>query len=44
MTVNVKISHETPLSIINEHQDFISDYMFVLLHKILEDENMQNWY
>ena len=36
--MNVKISHEIPISIIDEHQDFISDYMFVLLHKILEDK------
>ena len=40
--MNVKISHEIPLSIINEHQDFISDYMFVLLHKILEDKEYAN--
>jgi hypothetical protein len=31
------ISHEIPLSLIDEHQDSISDYMFVLLHKAIED-------
>ena len=40
--MNVKISHEIPISIIDEHQDFISDYMFVLLHKILEDKEYAN--
>ena len=38
----VKVSHKIPLSLIDEHQDFISDYMFVLLHKILEDEQYAN--
>ena len=33
------ISHEIPRCLIDEHQDFISDYQFVLLHKILEDKN-----
>ena len=38
----VQVNHEIPLSLIDEHQDFISDYMFVLLHKILEDEQYAN--
>ena len=33
------ISHEIPRCLIDEHQDFISDYQFVLLHKILEDKD-----
>ena len=33
------ISHEIPICLIDEHQDFISDYQFVLLHKILEDKD-----
>lgn len=33
------ISHEIPLDLIDKHQDIISDYMFVLLHKAKEDEN-----
>ena len=40
--MSVQVSHEIPLSLIDEHQDFISDYMFVLLHKILEDEQYAN--
>lgn len=31
------ISHEIPLSLIDEHQRSISDYMYVLLHKMIED-------
>lgn len=32
------ISHEIPLNLIDDHQDKISDYMYVLLHKMIEDE------
>jgi hypothetical protein len=31
------ISHEIPLALIDEHQRKISDYMYVLLHKLIED-------
>lgn len=31
------ISHEIPLALIDDHQDKISDYMYVLLHKMIED-------
>lgn len=31
------ISHEIPLALIDEHQDKVSDYMYVLLHKMIED-------
>ena len=31
------ISHEIPLALIDHHQDFVSDYMFALLHKYVED-------
>lgn len=31
------ISHEIPLALIDDHQDNISDYMYVLLHKMIED-------
>lgn len=40
--MNKKISHEIPLSLIEEHQDFISDYMFALLHKAIEDKKYLN--
>jgi hypothetical protein len=33
----IAISHEFPYSLIEEHQDFLSDYMFALLHKAIED-------
>lgn len=32
------ISHEIPLSLIDNHQNNISDYMFVLLHKLIADD------
>jgi hypothetical protein len=32
------ISHEIPLDLIDNHQDKISDYMYVLLHKLIEDQ------
>jgi hypothetical protein len=32
------ISHEIPLALIDDHQKKISDYMYVLLHKLIEDE------
>lgn len=35
----VKISHEIPLSLVDKHQSSISDYMFVLLHKCMEDKD-----
>ena len=35
--MNKLISHEIPLALIDDHQDKISDYMYVLLHKMLED-------
>lgn len=31
------ISHEIPLSLIDKHQSKISDYMYLLLHKLIED-------
>lgn len=31
------ISHEIPLALIDGHQKAISDYMYVLLHKMIED-------
>lgn len=31
------ISHEIPLDLIDNHQRKISDYMYVLLHKLIED-------
>lgn len=31
------ISHEIPLALIDDHQKSISDYMYVLLHKMIED-------
>ena len=31
------ISHEIPVALISDHQDCISDYMYVLLHKAMED-------
>lgn len=31
------ISHEIPLALIDDHQDRISDYMYLLLHKMIED-------
>ncbi len=33
------ISHEIPKSMIAEHQDAVNDYMFVLLHKLMEDDD-----
>jgi len=32
------ISHELPLDLIDERQDAFCDYMFVLLHKMIEDK------
>jgi hypothetical protein len=31
------ISHEIPLALIDKHQRKLSDYMYVLLHKLIED-------
>lgn len=31
------ISHEIPLALIDKHQRNLSDYMYVLLHKLIED-------
>lgn len=36
------ISHEIPLDLIDRHQDFVSDYMFALLHKAKEDKEYLN--